>query len=69
MRDIINITLVEYEELPPVFFLMMKEKENYKMKEIDKEETIELLKNYNCPLLQYYFEQKAAKMPNNKITK
>lgn len=69
MKDIINITLIEYKDLPPVFFLMMKEEENYKMREIDKEETIELLKNYNCPLVQYYFEQKAIKMPSDKIIK
>ena len=69
MKDIINITLVEYEDFPIVAFSMMKESESYKIKEIDKEELIELLKNYNSPAVQYYFEQKSANMPSGKIIK
>lgn len=71
MKNIINITLIEYKDLPPTFYLIKKEEENYKMKEINKEETIELLQNYNCPifLAQHLFEQNAMKMSSGKIIK
>lgn len=67
LKDIINITLVEYEGFPPLFYILAKEKENYKIKKMDREEIIELLKNYNSPSVQFYFEQKILKMPEGKI--
>ena len=67
MKDIINITLVEYKKFPPRFYVMKKVDENYKIRELEKDETIELLKEYNCPIVQYYFEERAAKMIDNRI--
>ena len=69
MKDIINITLVEYKKFPPRFYVMKKVDENYKIRELEKDETIELLKEYNCPIVQYYFEERAAKMIDNRISR
>ena len=48
---------------------MRKVGENYKIKELEKDETIELLREYNCPVIQYYFEDKATKMIDNRISR
>lgn len=69
MKDIINITLIEYKKFPPRFFSIRKSGENYQMKELEKEETLELLSEYNCPIIQYYFENKAFKMSNEQISR
>ncbi len=69
MKDIINITLVEYKKFSPRFYVMRKVGENYKIKELEKDETIELLSEYNCPVIQYYFEDKATKMIDNRISR
>lgn len=67
MKEIINITLIEYKNLSPIFLVMIKENENYNIKEVDKQEITELLRIYSSPIVQYYFEQKAKKMSNSKI--
>lgn len=69
MKDIINITLVEYKKFPPRFYVMRKVDGNYKIKELEKDETIELLKEYNCPVIQYYFEERTTKMIDNRISR
>lgn len=63
MKDIINISIIEYENgLPLMFYLLKKDGENFKAREIFKEEAIELLKQYNNPVCQFIFETAALKL-------
>jgi len=65
MRDFINLTIIEYENIPPVIYLLKKEGENFKAREIYKEEAIELLKQYTNPTSQFYFESALLRLPDN----
>lgn len=63
MKDIINISIIEYENGSPLmFYLLKKDGENFKAREIFKEEAIELLKQYNNPMCQFIFETAALKL-------
>ena len=64
MKDIINISYIQYEKLPPIFYLLKKVGENYQIKEIFREEAIEILKEYRCPIgdAQFLLEQAAQKL-------
>lgn len=55
MKDIINISFVQYEKLPPIFYLLKKEGENFIVREIFKDEAIEILKQYHCPFNRCQF--------------
>ena len=70
MKDIINITLIEYDNLPPLFYLLKKEGNKFVVKEIFKEEVIEYLNKYkSLPQVEYLFEKAVAKLSpqNGKI--
>lgn len=62
MRDIISITIIEYENMPPIFYLLKKEGDNFKAREIFRNEAIELLKQYNNPMCQFIFESAAMRL-------
>ena len=55
MKDIINITLVKYKDFPPLFYLLRKEEKAFKMKEIYKDEALELLSQYENPCIKSMF--------------
>ena len=69
MRDIISITIIEYENMPPIFYLLKKEDDFFKAREIFRDEAIELLKQYNSPACQFIFESAALKLPTENIEK
>lgn len=59
MKDIINISYVKYENLSPSFYLIRKEGEGYKVREIFRDEALELLNQYETPICQYLLEEAA----------
>jgi len=69
MRDFISLTIIEYENFPPIFYLLKKERENFKAREIYREEAIELLKQYRNPVCQFIFEAAALRLPDNNLGK
>lgn len=72
MKDIINITLVKYKDFPPLFYLLRKEGKNFKMREIFKDEALELLTQYENPCIKSTFldyAQLLAVDKNNGIIK
>lgn len=72
MKDIINITLVKYKDFPPLFYLLRKEGKNFKMREIFKDEALELLSQYENPCIKSMFldyAQSLAVDKNNGIIK
>lgn len=66
MKDVINITYIQYKDLPPMFYLLKKEGKNFKVREIFKEEALELLEEYYCFNCQYLLEQAAEQLPTCK---
>ena len=62
MRDFISITIIEYKKTFPIFYLIKKEGENFKAREIFREEAIELLKEYRNPACQFIFESAALRL-------
>lgn len=66
MKDIINISYIQYNDLPPIFYLLRKEKNSFKIREIFKEEALELLSQYENPFCQYMLEQAAKQLPTSK---
>ena len=69
MRDFISLTIIEYEDIPPIFYLLKKEGENFKAREIYREEAIELLKQYRNPVCQFIFESAALRLPTDNLGK
>lgn len=69
MRDFISLTIVEYENMPPLFYLLKKEGECFKTREIYKDEVIELLKQYKNPVCQFIFESAALRLSDSSIGK
>ena len=69
MKDFISLTIVEYEGIPPVFYLIKKEGECFKAREIYREEAIELLKQYRNPVCQFIFESAALRLETNNLGK
>ena len=70
MKDIINIAIIEYENMPTMFYLLKKEGERFVAREIFKDEANEILKQYENPMCQYMFETAAlqlASRSNGKI--
>ncbi|MEE3342571.1 MAG: hypothetical protein VZS44_00590 [Bacilli bacterium] len=61
MKDNINLILVEYHNIPPIFFILEKEqnKDNYHIREIDKNELLEKLDEYSNWQVDEYFRRKA----------
>jgi len=49
-RDIINISLVQFDNFQPIFYLIKKEGDSFKIREIFKDEALELLSNYENPI-------------------
>ena len=68
MKDVINITFIDYENMPPVFYLLRKEGETFKAREIFKDEAMELLSKYESPAYQcqYIFQEAAKKLATGK---
>ncbi len=66
MKDIINISCVQYEDSPMKFYLLKKDEESYKVREIFKDETLEILNQYEAPLCQYMMLQNAKKLSTGK---
>lgn len=62
MKDIISLTIIEYENFPPIFYLLKKEGKKFKAREIFRDETIELLKQYRNPVCQFIFESAALRL-------
>ena len=70
MKDIINISYVKYDTLSPIrFYVMAKEGETYKIREIFKDEALELLKKYHNPTCQYIYEMAALNLEKDKKKK
>lgn len=67
MKDIINITYVKYDNLPPAFYLLRKEGEVYRVREIFRDEALELLNQYETPICQYLLEEAARELLTNGI--
>lgn len=69
MRDFISLTIIEYEGLSPIFYLLKKDGETFKAREIYKKEAIELLKQYRNPVCQFIFESAALKLSTENLGK
>ena len=69
MRDMINISIIQYENIPPIMYLLKKEGETFIAKEIFKNEAIELLKQYRNPLCQFVFEKETLNLSNEDTRK
>lgn len=69
MRDMINITIVEYQGFPTRLYLLKKEDSNYKAREIFKKEAIEILKEYNNPTCQFHIENVVMKLLDDEKSK
>lgn len=55
MNDIINLIMIEYDNLPPVFYIIEKVDKNFKMREMDINEMREKLDEYdNWKIGEYY---------------
>lgn len=65
MTDIINISIIKYDDMPPILYLLKKEGSNFKAREIFKNEAIELLKEYNNPVCQLIFESTAIELSDD----
>ena len=66
MNDIINIILVEYKDFPPLFYVLQKKDKHYNIREVYKDEALDILNNYESPLCQYYFLNKAELLKTSK---
>lgn len=64
--DIINISCVQYESLPPRFYLLKKVGESFKVREIFKDEALDLLSKYENPLCQHMILELAKKLPTER---
>ena len=53
--DVINIILIDYPNLPPIFYIMKKETNNYIMKELNYQEVSNYLNEYDS-IYRNYFE-------------
>ena len=72
MHDIINISCVQYENTPIRFYLLKNNGESFKIKEIFKDEALDILEQYEYPLCQYMLLENAKNLDteptvNNKI--
>ena len=61
MRDIINISCIEYEYLT-MFYALKREGDHYKIGEIYQDEAYEILEQYKSPLCQDMLVTKAKKL-------
>ena len=59
MKDIINIILVEYKNLPPIFYILEKSGENFRIRPIEPKEVLSKLEEYSNYTVDYFFETKA----------
>lgn len=68
MKDIINISFIDYENMPPIFYLLKKDGDNFKAREIFKEEALEILDEYETPIPyhQYIFKEAAQKLSSKE---
>lgn len=66
MKDIINISYIQYKNFPPMFYLIRKEGDVFRAREIYKDEAIELLREYHNPICQYMYETAALKLLKGK---
>lgn len=64
MKDIINITFIDYENMPPIFYLLRKEGDSFNVREIYQDEALELLNEYQIPnpYFQNVFKEAAKKL-------
>lgn len=58
MNNIINLVMIEYDNFPPVFYIIEKIDNNYKMREIDINEMKEKLSEYDNWKIGDYFRNK-----------
>ena len=58
MKDIINLAIIEYENFPPIFYIIEKVGNNYKMREISINEMREKLNEYDNWKIGDYFRNK-----------
>ena len=65
MRNIINIILVEYNGLPPFFYILEKVNGNYKVREMDLKEAEEKLDEYSNVGIDYFYRNKLNKIKGN----
>lgn len=61
MKDIINLVLIEYGNLPPIFYILEKVDNNYKFRSIELKEVEEKLDQYTNWNVEYYFRNKVEK--------
>lgn len=67
MKEIINISYVKYDNNTPIrFYVMAKEGETYKFREVFRDEALELLKEYHNPTCQYIYEMAAINLAKDK---
>lgn len=66
MKDIINISHIQYDNLQPIFYLLRKESEAFKIREIFRDEALDLLNKYENPLCQHLIVETAKKLPTGK---
>ena len=66
MEEIINLVFVEYENYPPVFYIVERVDNNYKIREISKEEMKEKLDEYDNWKVGNYFRNKIDAYCGNK---
>ena len=69
MKEFISLTIIEYEDISPIFYLLKKEGECFKAREIYRDEAIELLKQYRNPVCQFIFESAALRLSNSNNSK
>ena len=59
MRDLINIIMIEYENLPTIFYILEKVGKNFKIRSIEVKEVLEKLDEYSNWSVDYYFRTRA----------
>ena len=55
--DIINIVVIDYPFLAPIFYVVKKVNENYKMRQINLDKVREIMNEYSNCAYDYFFKQ------------
>lgn len=55
MKSIINVVVVEYKNYTPMFFILEKSNERYKMRNIERRELEEILKQYSNIAIEHIY--------------
>ena len=67
MKDIINIILVEFYKELPIFYIMEKIGDNYKIRESTGEEVLDKLNQYSNWRVEEYFRTAAELSAKKKF--